>query len=66
MDPASGGMDVTDLDNWDVVILVGAGFVAVTALVRLMLARRDELVQEIKDQLAASQDKRKKSKKVSR
>jgi hypothetical protein len=49
-----------DLDPWDAVILVAAAFVAVTSLVRLMLARRDALVHEIKDQIAASRRGKKK------
>jgi hypothetical protein len=51
---------VTDLDHWDWLILAGAAFVAVTSLVRLMLARRDELMKEVKDQLAASKASRSK------
>ena len=52
---------MTDLDHWDWLILAAAAFVAVTSLVRLMLVRRDELVSEVKDQLAASQARRKKN-----
>ena len=53
---------MTDLGKWDVIVLVGAAFVAVTSLVRLMLARRDSLVQEVKQQIAASKAKRKQRK----
>lgn len=51
---------MTDLDKWDVLILAGAAFVAVTSLVRLMLARRDELVSEVKHQIDAAKAGRKK------
>jgi hypothetical protein len=53
-------MDVTDLDKWDLLILAGAAFVAVTSLVRLMLLRRDELLREVKDQFAASKARKNK------
>ena len=36
-----------DWNPWDVAILVGAAFVAVTVLVRLMAARRDALLDEL-------------------
>ena len=32
------------MDGWDVALLVAAGYLAVTALVRLMIRRRDQLV----------------------
>lgn len=36
------------LDTWDIVLLAVAGFVAVTTLVRLMAARRDELLKKLR------------------
>ena len=36
------------MDRWDVVVLVIAGYVAVTALVRLMIRRRDQLLDELR------------------
>ena len=36
------------MDRWDVVLLVVAGYVAVTALVRLMIRRRDRLLDELR------------------
>ncbi|HEY5313860.1 MAG TPA: hypothetical protein VIK18_15130 [Pirellulales bacterium] len=40
------------MDSWSVALLVAAGYVAVMGLVRMMLARRDQLVQEIRQQIA--------------
>jgi len=36
-----------DWSTWDVVILAAAAFVAVIVLVRLMTARRDQLLDEL-------------------
>lgn len=36
------------MNRWDVVLLVIAGYVAVTALVRLMIRRRDQLLDEVR------------------
>jgi hypothetical protein len=41
------------MDGWSVGLLVGAGYVAVMRLVRLMLARRDQLMRELEEQIAA-------------
>ncbi len=51
------------MDGWDALLFSAAAFVAVTSLVRLMRARRDELIDEIKTQIAAERDRRKKKKK---
>lgn len=48
-----------DLDWWDAMILLAAAFIAVTSLVRLMLARRDELTSEVRQQLAAAKARQK-------
>lgn len=42
---------------WDVVLLLGAAFIAVTALVRLMARRRDKLLDDLSSD--AQQQKRK-------
>jgi hypothetical protein len=36
------------MNRWDIVLLVVAGYVATGALVRLMIRRRDELVDEVR------------------
>lgn len=40
------------MDRWDVIIILVAGYVAVVSLVRLMARRRNELVDQVRDQLA--------------
>lgn len=47
-----------ELDKWDIAILAVAAFVAVTALVRLMLARRDDMIREIQEQIDATKTKK--------
>lgn len=39
------------MDGWDIVLLGMAGFVAIVALVRLMLRRRDQLVERFRRDL---------------
>jgi len=39
------------MDRWSVALLAVAGYVAVTALVRLMVRRRDQLLHEFRRQL---------------
>ncbi|GAB6165032.1 hypothetical protein JCM19992_10320 [Thermostilla marina] len=41
-------------DTWDYVILIVTGFLATMILVRLMLRRRDELVQDVKEKITAA------------
>jgi len=36
------------MDGWDVALLVAAGYLAVTALVRLMIRRRNQLVEHFR------------------
>ena len=36
------------MNRWDVVLLVVAGYVAITALIRLMIRRRDQLLDELR------------------
>ncbi len=40
------------MDRWDIVIIAAAGYVAVTTLVRLMAARRNQLVDQVRKQVA--------------
>jgi hypothetical protein len=47
------------MDGWDVALLAVAGYVAVSALVRLMLARRDRLLAEFRAQMAEEKRRRK-------
>ncbi len=47
------------MDRWDVLIILSAGYVAVMALARLMAARRDELVDQVRDQIAEQKTKKK-------
>jgi hypothetical protein len=39
------------MDGWDIALLTVAGYVAVTALVRLMLKRRDQAWHELRRQV---------------
>ena len=49
------------MDRWDIVIFVVAAYVAVTTLVRLMTRRRDELVGQVRQQVAELQKQKKKA-----
>jgi uncharacterized membrane protein YqjE len=40
------------MDRWDIVLLIIGALVAVGSLVRLMRARRDQLVGQVRRQLA--------------
>jgi len=46
-------------NTWDIVILAVAGYVAVTALVRLMKERHRHLLDELREQFREEQSKRK-------
>ena len=50
------------MDRWDVIIILVAGYVAVVSLVRLMTKRRDELIDEVHEQLAKRRKKAQPSK----
>ncbi len=39
------------MDRWDILIIAGAGYVAVMTLVRLMVARRNHLVDHVRQQI---------------
>lgn len=49
------------MDRWDVLIIAVATYVAITALVRLMVRRRDELVAQVRQQITELQKKKKKA-----
>ena len=40
-----------NMNSWDVVLIVVAGYVAAMALVRLMIRRRDQLLDEFRRQV---------------
>jgi len=39
------------MDRWDILIIAGAGYVAVMTLVRLMVARRNHLIDQVRQQV---------------
>ena len=43
------------MDRWDVILMVIAGFVAISALVRLMAHRRSQLIEQVRKQLGKSE-----------
>ena len=43
------------MDGWDVALLAGASYVAVTVLVRFMLAERNKLLADFQKQIEAAQ-----------
>ncbi|HUT92398.1 MAG TPA: hypothetical protein VMY37_23080 [Thermoguttaceae bacterium] len=49
------------MNRWDIVLLVVAGYVAVTALVRLMTRRRDQLLDELRQHFKKSKRRKKPS-----
>jgi hypothetical protein len=49
--PLPGRTLMANMNGWDVALLVVAGYVAVTALVRLMLRRRNEMVGEFRQRM---------------
>jgi hypothetical protein len=46
------------MDAWNIVILVTAGYVAVTALVRLMVRRRNQLTAEFRQEVDREKGRR--------
>jgi hypothetical protein len=48
------------MDRWDVIIILAAGYVAVTTLVRLMARRRNQTLEQIQGQISEQQGKKKK------
>lgn len=63
---AGGNMDGGNMDGWNWALLAVASFVAVVVLVRLMLARRDKLVEELHQKVAAEKKKLQQAKKAKR
>jgi heme exporter protein D len=59
-------MDGGSMDGWNWALLAVAAFVAVVVLVRLMLARRDKLVEELHQKMAAEKKKLQQAKKAKR
>jgi hypothetical protein len=51
------------MDRWDILIVVAAGYVALMTLVRLMTRRRNELLNQVREQITDLQKKKKKAKK---
>jgi len=49
---------MTIMDNWDIVLLVVVGYVAVTSLVRLMRHRRDALVGRLQEDFLQEQQRK--------
>ena len=47
------------MDRFDLLLYAGAALFAVMSLVRLMLARRDRLIAEVQQQLAAQKRQKK-------
>lgn len=45
------------MDRWDVIIILVAGYVAVMSLVRLMVRRRNQSLEQFRDQLSGQLNK---------
>ena len=45
-----------NMDGWDVALLAAASYLAVTALVRLMIRRRNQLLDGFRKQMREGQD----------
>jgi len=43
------------MEGWDIALLAAAGYMAVTALVRMMIRQRDRLVAELSKEAAKQQ-----------
>ena len=48
-----------NMDPWDMALLAVAGYVAVLSLTRLMIRRRDQLVEEFRKQVNKERSRRK-------
>jgi hypothetical protein len=48
------------MDNWDVTLLIVAGYLAVVALVRLMVRHRDQILDEVRRQFENEKQRKKK------
>lgn len=47
------------MDRWDVLIILAAGYVAVMVLVRLMASRRNQVIDQIREQAEGQRKKKK-------
>jgi hypothetical protein len=47
------------MDRWETALLVIAGYVAVTNLVRLMLHHRDQMLNAFRDRMKAARQRKK-------
>jgi hypothetical protein len=56
--PAKEEKAMGTMDNWDLTLLIVAGYVAVVALVRLMRRQRDHLLDEMRRQIAKEKKRR--------
>lgn len=54
----SSARKVETMDTWSLVLFMVAGFIAVTALVRLMLAHRNRLLVEFRSRMRAARKRR--------
>ena len=52
-----------NMDGWDVAVALIAGYVAVTTLVRLMIAKRDAVVERLRGEIEAEQARQKQAEK---
>jgi len=53
------------MDRWDVLLIGAAGYVAVVSLTRLMARRRNQLVDQVREQMAQGHGKKKQASKSS-
>jgi hypothetical protein len=49
------------MDRWDVFIILAAAYVAIMVLVRLMATRRNQVIEQLREQAEAGRKKRKKT-----
>ncbi len=47
------------MDRWDVLIICAAGYVAIMSLTRLMAHRRNQLVDQVRGQMAQGRGEKK-------
>ena len=48
-----------NMEGWDIALLAAAGYMAVTALVRMMIRQRDRLVARLSKEAARQQEREK-------
>ena len=54
------------MDGWDVALLAAAGYMAATALVRLMIRRRDQMLAEFRQKMAKEKKRKEAEQRKSR